>query len=221
MNRIKQILKGESIENLLDETILRIFGEGLIMSSDSEILSLIKLYYPNLFASRENKLLHYQALFYKTLPEPSTVKEQIFKIYQDVIFENFHHGYTPIQVDIANGISNNQIFSFSAPTSTGKSFVIMNLIKECDSDVVVIVPSRALINEYYARLCELIPEKSVNILTFIEHINTAHANKNVFIVTPERCREIFKFSNIFKVGLFLFDEAQLSCLLYTSDAADE
>ncbi len=159
MNRIKQILKGESIENLLDETILRIFGEGLIMSSDSEILSLIKLYYPNLFASRENKLLHYQALFYKTLPEPSTVKEQIFKIYQDVIFENFHHGYTPIQVDIANGISNNQIFSFSAPTSTGKSFVIMNLIKECDSDVVVIVPSRALINEYYARLCELIPEK--------------------------------------------------------------
>lgn len=35
----------------------------------------------------------------------------------------------------------------------------MNLIKECDSDVVVIVPSRALINEYYARLCELIPEK--------------------------------------------------------------
>ncbi|RGU56063.1 DEAD/DEAH box helicase [Paraprevotella clara] len=210
MNRIKQILKGESIENLLDETILRIFGEGLIMSSDSEILSLIKLYYPNLFASRENKLLHYQALFYKTLPEPSTVKEQIFKIYQDVIFENFHHGYTPIQVDIANGISNNQIFSFSAPTSTGKSFVIMNLIKECDSDVVVIVPSRALINEYYARLCELIPEKSVNILTFIEHINTAHANKNVFIVTPERCREIFKFSNIFKVGLFLFDEAQLS-----------
>lgn len=57
MNRIKQILKGESIENLLDETILRIFGEGLIMSSDSEILSLIKLYYPNLFASRENKLL--------------------------------------------------------------------------------------------------------------------------------------------------------------------
>lgn len=48
MNRIKQILKGESIENLLDETILRIFGEGLIMSSDSEILSLIKLYYPNL-----------------------------------------------------------------------------------------------------------------------------------------------------------------------------
>lgn len=46
MNRIKQILKGESIENLLDETILRIFGEGLIMSSDSEILSLINFITP-------------------------------------------------------------------------------------------------------------------------------------------------------------------------------
>lgn len=210
MNRIKQILTGENIEHILDETILRIFREGLIKSSDSEILSLIKLYHPDLFATRENEILHFQALFYKTLPEPSTLREQIFKIYQDVIFDNFHHNYTPIQVDIANGISNNQVFSFSAPTSTGKSFVIMNLIKECASDVVVIVPSRALINEYYAKLCELIPQKSVNILTFIERINTAHAQKNVFIVTPERCREIFKFSNVFKVGLFLFDEAQLS-----------
>lgn len=210
MNRIKQILKGESIENLLDEILSRIFREGLDMSSDAEILSLIKLYHPRLFALRENEILRYQALFYKNLPEPTTIKEQIFKMYQDVIFEQFHQNYTPIQVDIATSIADKRFFSFAAPTSTGKSFVIMNMIKDCNSDVVVIVPSRALINEYYAKLCKLIPEKNVNILTFIERINTAHATKNIFIVTPERCREIFKFSDVFNIELFLFDEAQLS-----------
>lgn len=210
MKRIKQILNGIDILELLDDTIARIYNNGLTISSDVEILSLVKLYHPEIFASREEQLLRYQALFYKNLSEPKTVKEQVFKMYNDVIFEHFHHNYTPVQVDIANRIYDNKVFSFSAPTSTGKSFVIMNLIKECNSDVVVVVPSRALINEYYAKLCELIPEKNVNILTFIERINTAHANKNVFIVTPERCRELFQYSDVFSIGLFLFDEAQLS-----------
>jgi len=49
----------------------------------------------------------------------------------------------------------------------------------------------------------------VNILTFIDKINTRKANRNIFIVTPERCRELFKHQD-FNVELFLFDEAQLS-----------
>ena len=150
------------------------------------------------------------ALFYKDLSAPKTLKEQVFKMYKDVIFDYFQYTYTPVQVDIATGIDQNRVFSFSAPTSTGKSYLIMNLIRDCDTDVVVVVPSRALINEYFSKLCNLIPDKNVNILTFVEKVNTAHANKNIFIVTPERCREIFKHANDFNIGLFLFDEAQLS-----------
>lgn len=177
---------------------------------DSETLSLIKVYYPQIFALKEIEILRFMALFYKDLSEPKTLKEQIFRMYQDVIYEHYNYTYTPVQVGIASGIAQNRVFSFSAPTSTGKSYLIMNLIRDCDTDVVVVVPSRALINEYYSKLCNLIPDKSVNILTFVEKVNTAHANKNVFIVTPERCREIFKYANDFNIGLFLFDEAQLS-----------
>lgn len=210
MNRIKQILEGDDIEHLLDGVISKIYKTGLIDLSDSETLSLIKIYHPQVFASRESELLRFMALSYKDLSEPRTLKEQIFKMYQEVIYEHYNYTYTPVQVDIASGINQNRVFSFSAPTSTGKSYLIMNLIRDCDTDVVVVVPSRALINEYFSKLCSLIPDKNVNILTFVEKVNTAHANKNVFIVTPERCREIFKYANDFNIGLFLFDEAQLS-----------
>lgn len=210
MNRIKQILEGVEIEHLLDGVISKVYQTGLIDLSDSETLSLIKIYYPQIFASRESELLRFMALSYKNLSEPQTLKEQIFKMYQDVIYDHYNYTYTPVQVDIASGINQNRVFSFSAPTSTGKSYLIMNLIRDCDTDVVVVVPSRALINEYFSKLCSLIPDKNVNILTFVEKVNTAHANKNVFIVTPERCREIFKYANDFNIGLFLFDEAQLS-----------
>lgn len=210
MNRIKRILEGNNIEQLLDEVVSNIFCKGLVDMSDSETLALIKVYHPQIFATKEDVILRFMALFYKNLSEPKTLKEQIFKMYQEVIYEYYNYNYTPVQVDIARCMDQNRIFSFSAPTSTGKSYLIMNMIRDCNTDVVVIVPSRALINEYYSKLCQLIPDKSVNILTFIEKVNTAHAHKNVFIVTPERCREIFKYANDFNVGLFLFDEAQLS-----------
>lgn len=74
----------------------------------------------------------------------------------------------------------------------------------------VVVPSRALINEYFNTLCDAITDKSVNILTFIDKINIKRAKRNIFIVTPERCKELFKQKEEFNIDIFLFDEAQLS-----------
>lgn len=83
MNRIKQILEGDDIEHLLDGVISKIYKTGLIDLSDSETLSLIKIYHPQVFASRESELLRFMALSYKDLSEPRTLKEQIFKMYQE------------------------------------------------------------------------------------------------------------------------------------------
>lgn len=74
----------------------------------------------------------------------------------------------------------------------------------------IVVPSRALINEYLLKLENAIEDKSINILPFIDKINTKRAKRTVFIVTPERCRELFKLKEQFQINLFLFDEAQLS-----------
>ncbi len=174
-----------------------------------EILSYLKLYQPDIFDNYKNAILNYMAVFYKNT-ERTTLKEIVFRQYRRYVEDTYHYKYTPVQADIIKGIEKNNCFSFSAPTSTGKSFVFMNKIMETKNDVVVVVPSRALINEYYLKLNELITDNRVNILTFIDKINTKFAKRSVFIVTPERCRELFKQKNDFQIDLFLFDEAQLS-----------
>ena len=134
----------------------------------------------------------------------------VFEMYHQQLKDEFGADYTPMQADILKKIRNLQYFSFSAPTSTGKSFVFRHLISECTNDVVVIVPSRALINEYYDRLNSLVDSKTVNILTFVERINTKHVHRSIFILTPERAKDLFKNKDWLKIDLILFDEAQLS-----------
>lgn len=113
------------------------------------------------------------------------------------IANHFGQTYTPVQTKILNNTDENKIFSFSAPTSTGKSHVLFSIIKESEHDVVVVVPSRALINEYYTRLCEEIQDKSINILTFVDKINTSRCRRNIFVLTPERCKDLFRFKDQF------------------------
>lgn len=208
-NLIKKIITGEEIEEVFSFVESRVYKNGPISTTDMEILSLLKLYQPEYFERRENIILNYMGIFYKNSP-PKTLKEVIFRQYRKHIEETFEHTYTPVQASIVKGIERNKCFSFSAPTSTGKSYVFLNQIKATTNSVVIVVPSRALINEYYLKLSELIEDQTVNVLTFIDRINTKYSSRSVFIVTPERCRELFKQKDKFNIELFLFDEAQLS-----------
>jgi ATP-dependent RNA helicase DOB1 len=206
---IKNIINTEDIGDVVSFVLDRIYKSGPVSTTDMEILSYLKLYKPEEFKAHEERALNYMGVFYKDV-EPQTLKEVLFRQYRRHIIENFRHTYTPVQASIIREIESNKCFSFSAPTSTGKSYVFMNLIQESIDDIVIIVPSRALINEYYHKLNNLIDNKAVNILTFIDKINTKHTERNVFIVTPERCRELFKYKEQYRVNTFLFDEAQLS-----------
>lgn len=206
---IKDIIAGENIENTFKIVLDNLYKKGPISITDMEILSYLMLYYPIEFEKHKNSILNSMGVFYKNTPK-ETLKDVIFGQYKKYIKDTYNAEYTPIQANVIKGINRSKCFSFSAPTSTGKSFVFMNKIQECQNDVIVVVPSRALINEYYLKLCTLIQDKTINILTFIDKINTNKAKRNVFVVTPERCRELFKQKESFKIELFLFDEAQLS-----------
>lgn len=208
-NTIKNIIQGDNLKQIFQYVLNNLYRSGPISVTDMEILSYLSLYQNEIFEIHKSSILNYMAVFYKETEEKS-LKDVIFNQYKKYINENYQHNYTPVQANIIKEVANSQYFSFSAPTSTGKSFVFMNMIKESIHDVVVIVPSRALINEYYLKLCNQIQDKSVNILTFIDKINTANSQKSIFIITPERCRELFKYRDKFTVDLFLFDEAQLS-----------
>lgn len=208
-NLIKKIIKGEDIDDIIHFVKNRLFLNGPTSISDMEILSYLSLYQEELFNNHLNSILNYMSIFYKPTMENS-LKDLVFLQYKEYINNSLKEIYTPVQADIIKGINNNNCFSFSAPTSTGKSFVFMKQIYQSKHDVMVVVPSRALINEYFIKLSETIKDKSVNILTFVDKINTEIATKNIFIVTPERARELFKRKKEFNIDLFLFDEAQLS-----------
>lgn len=208
-NVIKNIIAGNYIDEIFDYAMNRLFVDGPTSITVLEILTYINLFEPNFFKSKQEDVLEMMGVFYKNA-KPSTLKSTIFSVYENYIKDKYHQKYTPVQANILQKISDNKCFSFSAPTSTGKSHVFRNIIEQSTNDVVIIVPSRALINEYYDRTCLIVENKSVNVLTFVDKINLKHTKRNVFILTPERSKELFKYKNDFNVELFLFDEAQLS-----------
>lgn len=211
MNRIKDIIEGREVEALLQTTIDNIFVNGPVSISDMETLSYIKYYHAELFERYKQSILLASGLFYKPLnTEAKNLKELILQDYREVISANLEGNYTPMQADLLTSIGRNNVFSFSAPTSTGKSYVFRRLIESSEHDVVIVVPSRTLINEYYLNLTNSIVDARINILTYIDIINRAHSTRNVFIVTPERCGMIFNHVDDLSVDLMLFDEAQLS-----------
>jgi ATP-dependent RNA helicase DOB1 len=207
-NIMKSVISGENVSSILHGLHDRIYRNGPTSITDMEIASFLSLYQSEQFRQLESSILMYMGVFYKDASSNS-LKAKVFEQYKAFIEETHNASFTPIQAKISQSISSNNCYSFSAPTSTGKSFVFIKKILHSKNDVVIVVPSRALINEYFIKISAEIQDTSINILTFIDKINTKHARRSVFIVTPERCRELFKHKDQFNVELFLFDEAQL------------
>ncbi len=208
-NVIKRIINRENLDEIYGYAKETLFKDGPISNTTLEILSYLNLFTPDYFASVADELLSLMGVYYKR-PQSKSLTSKLFELYGEYIRQTYNQDYTPVQANIISQIKNNHNFSFSAPTSTGKSYVFRHLIKQSQRDVAIIVPSRALINEYYDRICKLISDKNVNILTFVDIINTKHSTRNVFILTPERAKELFKYKNYLDMELLLFDEAQLS-----------
>ena len=208
-NIIKKIRDGKQLEEIALFARNCIFRDGPKDTLVLEILSYLKLFQPTFFEKFEDELIETMGLFFKN-PSPDTLQGVVFDMYRQHIKEKYGEDYTPMQASILEQIEDKHHFSFSAPTSTGKSFIFRNLIRSASNDVVVIVPSRALINEYYDRIREIVNIKEVNVLTFVDRINTKFAKRNIFILTPERSRELFKNKSWLNIDLILFDEAQLS-----------
>lgn len=182
--------------------------DGPIDAAILEELAHIKQGHPDAFAAYERKLMSLMGLFYKTT-EPTNMLETVYALYADAIEEETGQRFTPVQASAYNQIRDKKYFSFSAPTSSGKSFLFRSLIQEAHGDIVIVVPSRALIAEYFLEVTRLVGP-NVLVLDFIENINTEKTDRRIFIITPERGVELFKRVGEFTVELFLLDEAQIS-----------
>ncbi|MCL2035299.1 MAG: DEAD/DEAH box helicase [Oscillospiraceae bacterium] len=207
---IRQILGGnpEYIEKILSQILNRIHTAGPVHIEDFESLAYIKMYHNEIFMLYEQKLLYLMGLFYK-VERPKNLVEELYAIFADSILEDTKQKFTPVQAEAYKYIENKKYFSFSAPTSAGKSYLFRELILKTNSDIVIVVPSRALIAEYLEMVKKLVPN-SVLVLQFIENVNIKKTSRRVYIITPERGQDLFRYKDSFNIELFLFDEAQLS-----------
>jgi replicative superfamily II helicase len=195
-------------KSIIGEILLDFHRNGPVNNNHLETLSYLKKYNPENFKIYESKLMFLMGLFYK-INEPNTFVEAIYNAYAQAIIEETGHKFTPVQADAYNSIKKYTNFSFSAPTSAGKSFLFQELIKETQGDIIIVLPSRALLSEYLIKVKKLVSKETL-VLQFIEIINTKKTKKRIYIITPERGEEIFKNIENLNIELILLDEAQIS-----------
>lgn len=118
------------------------------------------------------------------------------------------------QKSVMDSLNSNQYYSFSAPTSMGKTFVIMSFIRsklktDCKENFVIVVPTRALLSEIANNIIsEFKDYLGVDCHKVIT--NTASINANdrfIAVLTPERLYySLLKQPNI-KFHYIFIDEA--------------
>lgn len=149
----------------------------------------------------------------KKIPLDIFVEKQIKEEIQQVPF--WKYIFTDSQYKIYQELLNHNNFSFSWPTSLWKSFLIESYIfeiaKSKKENIVLLVPTRALISQVSNKLKSEFKEKlkDYKILThpIIPDIFYNWVNNFIFIFTPERFINYLWTNNNPKISYLFVDEA--------------
>ena len=107
-------------------------------------------------------------------------------------------------------------FSYSGPTSMGKSFVVQTFIKQqiergSTENYAILVPTKALINEVRSNLFDSLQneltEKDYRIVSAIGEIYLQQEHNFIFIMTPERMHHLLIERPDIRIDFVFVDEA--------------
>lgn len=126
--------------------------------------------------------------------------------------------FTPTQYKIYKMIRQSNFFSFSGPTSMGKSFIIKQFILEKiqkDNFVkgfCILVPSKALIKQYLLEFIKVLSELNItkfNVLTTPNVLDFTEFEEDnfIFILTPERLLNLLSSTTKVQLDYLIIDEA--------------
>jgi superfamily II DNA/RNA helicase len=126
--------------------------------------------------------------------------------------------FTDSQYELYTKISNAKQFSFSGPTSMGKSFIIKSFIRKVISNkppenIVVMVPTRALINQFSIdfnrELKDSLDHYGFKVVTNsnVPDLPPDAKQNYLFVLTPERFLSYLSQSNNPKISYLFIDEA--------------
>lgn len=207
---IKSIVENSNPFNGFSKVLELLHKEGPLKSETLEILSYYKHFHPAIFSEFEEKIIAMLGLFYK-IQDPKDIYSFLLSGIGEQHKKDYGAYLTPVQASIRRAIDTHQVVSISAPTSAGKSYSIRDFIAEQDGDAVVVVPSRALIAEYVNTMKRKFNgDKKVMISSFVDNVFTSRELRRIFILTPERARDLFSSSLNLNLQVFFFDEAQVS-----------
>ncbi|OJX49790.1 MAG: helicase [Flavobacterium sp. 38-13] len=207
---LKEIKNTENPEADLAELLDIIHREGPKNSQLLESLSYFKVFHPIIFQEFEEKVISALGLFYK-IKIPDNLYSFLMQGFGKEHQQDHGAVLTPVQASIRRAIDDKQYISISAPTSAGKSYSIRDFIAEGNGDAVIVVPSRALIAEYINSMIRKFHDnKGVMITSFVDLVFNDRNLRRIFVLTPERSKDLYKFKDKLNIETFFFDEAQIS-----------
>lgn len=140
--------------------------------------------------------------------------KQLKEVYQKV--PGTEKIFTDAQYRLFEAIKDSNHFSFSGPTSFGKSFIMdafINYIideRHGVDNIIVLVPTRALINQVSKRLKIEIKHENYRVMThpIVPAMYRRDNAKYVFVFTPERMIAYLSEKNNPLISYLFIDEAQ-------------
>lgn len=99
-------------------------------------------------------------------------------------------------------------YSIVAPTSYGKTELMIESALKCDGDVIIIVPLVALLNQVKNDVIRTANENKINVKVITHHdIKPSDTLKNIYVITQERCYQLIKKNKIEKIKELYIDES--------------
>ncbi len=175
----------------------------------------VKCYLGSVLSSLSN----YRGLeMQQDIPRPLVVLDEIFSNFEKELLripaqpDKF---FFRTQKNVYDSLTH-QYFSYSGPTSMGKSFVMRMFIKERITkgdaeNYVIIVPTKALINEVSTKIIDdlkiLLPQHNYRVITSGGALSLQQDHNFVLVLTPERLLYLLLERPTFKIDYLFIDEA--------------
>ncbi|WKY47714.1 DEAD/DEAH box helicase [Eubacteriaceae bacterium ES3] len=116
----------------------------------------------------------------------------------------------PDQLDIVNTIKEKDATILSAPTSFGKTFSVFEyIVREKPSNIVLIVPTLALVDEYLKRIIKKYSDKFSEYKVYInidEEKQYDFNGKNIFILTHDKVVNERMYTKLEEIDFLVIDE---------------
>lgn len=190
-----------------------------------EIVALLNTLYPQnasvqfVMGSVLTNVCNYRGLsLHQNTYAPTNTFEEAYEEYKKSILKipSQSNGYFFKSQRAVFDSLNKERFSYSGPTSMGKSFVMRIFIKEqiingVQNNFAIVVPTKALINEVSSRIItdlkELLSEKNYRVVTAGGAISLQQEHNFVLVLTPERLLYLLLEKPDFELDYLFIDEA--------------